>query len=73
VAPPHTETVQAHSDAMRHFEATHQAFGRAVDDLWTRLHQAGPSDLQLRFSTEVLVYVTQHLQTLIDVMERHPD
>jgi hypothetical protein len=73
VPPTHAETVQAHNDALRHFEATHQAFGRAVERLWTRLLQAGPSDRQLRISTEVLVYLTRHLQTLINVMERHHD
>jgi hypothetical protein len=56
---------------MRRFEATLQEFGSAVDTLWMALRQAGPSDTQLALGTEVLVSLTQHLQTLIDILARH--
>jgi hypothetical protein len=70
VPPTHRETVEAYDEAMRRFEATWQEFGRAVETLWLALCQAGPSDIQLARATEVLVFLTKHLQTLLDVMER---
>jgi hypothetical protein len=70
-APTHREAIQAYDEAMRRFEATLQEFGSAIDTLWMAPLQAGPSDTQLALGTEVLVFVTQHLQTLIHVMERH--
>jgi hypothetical protein len=63
--------MQAYAEAMRRFDATLQALGEAVCALWLALLQAGPSDPQLVRGTEVLVFVTTHLQTLINVMERH--
>jgi hypothetical protein len=69
-APTHRETVQAYNEAMRRFEATLQAFGSAIETLWLALRQGGPSDTQLALGTEVLVSVTQHLRTLINMMAR---
>jgi hypothetical protein len=73
VPPTHRETMQAYDEAMRRFEATLQALGEAVCALWIQLLQAGPSDPQLMRGTEILVFVTKHLQTLINIMERHRD
>jgi hypothetical protein len=71
VPPSHADIVQAHLEATRRFQATYHAFGDAVTQLWLALQLAHPNDTQLTIGTRTLVHLTQHLQTLIDVMERH--